>query len=257
MDIIFHANDPSNPLTPLAADFWHGKVSVVRNSYFQVIYTHSQKALGLKYGMKPPALQRTQRSLGHPALPSPLCCDCGRETMMTLRWSACGSRAAFEQDVRAWTTALCESCVVRKAEKEKQAKADRMAAEIADRERLRKKYGAQYLKDCPACSGVLYLRKGRNVGSMFVACSSWPACSHKEPMLPRLPAPALAEIERVKAEIAAAVPCPKCGAGKLRTVNGAHGPFLGCTKYPTCRFTQNIPAPPVNPTSDELVGRFE
>lgn len=124
------------------------------------------------------------------------------------------------------------------------------------REKLRKKYGTQYVKDCPACSGVLYFRKGRYVGSIFIACSGFTAgCKHREPMLAAVPAPALADIERLKVEMATAPDCPQCGS-RLRTVRGKNGPFLGCTKYPACHFTQNLPAPPVV-VEDELVGRFE
>lgn len=33
--------------------------------------------------------------------------------------------------------------------------------------------------------------------------------------------------------------CPSCG-GTLRTRSGKYGPFLGCSNYPNCRFTQNL-----------------
>lgn len=34
--------------------------------------------------------------------------------------------------------------------------------------------------------------------------------------------------------------CPKCG-GELMKRNGKFGPFFGCSNYPDCRYTKNIP----------------
>jgi ssDNA-binding Zn-finger/Zn-ribbon topoisomerase 1 len=260
--ITFVAKDPTNPLAAMASEFWDGTVTFTRYTwarpYVNVEYKHSQKALCLKYGFKNNvALRRAQEGLGHPELPTQPCCDCGGELMYSPSWFSSSSRDEFADLAREWADTHCLNCVdVRKAKRE-QAEADKKAELLADRDRLRKKYGPQYVSDCPKCLGVQYLRKGRYAGSVFITCSNWPSCEHKEPMLAPVPAPSRAEIERVRAEIAAAVPCPKCGGGKLRTVNGAHGPFLGCTKYPACRFTQPLPALAVNPSSDELVGRFE
>lgn len=33
--------------------------------------------------------------------------------------------------------------------------------------------------------------------------------------------------------------CPKCEVGLLRKKNGKHGPFFGCSDYPSCRYTRN------------------
>lgn len=33
--------------------------------------------------------------------------------------------------------------------------------------------------------------------------------------------------------------CPKCG-GKLILRGGKHGDFVGCSNYPTCRYTANL-----------------
>jgi len=33
--------------------------------------------------------------------------------------------------------------------------------------------------------------------------------------------------------------CPNCG-GKLVMRKGKYGKFLGCNKYPRCKYTQNI-----------------
>lgn len=40
--------------------------------------------------------------------------------------------------------------------------------------------------------------------------------------------------------IKADIICPQCGA-KMRIKKGKYGEFLGCTKYPTCKYSQGIP----------------
>ena len=37
--------------------------------------------------------------------------------------------------------------------------------------------------------------------------------------------------------------CPKCSDGKLWPKMGARGPFLGCSAYPKCRYTIDLPCP--------------
>ena len=37
--------------------------------------------------------------------------------------------------------------------------------------------------------------------------------------------------------------CPKCKQGKVWPRSGSQGPFLGCDKYPNCKFTTNIRCP--------------
>jgi DNA helicase-4 len=35
--------------------------------------------------------------------------------------------------------------------------------------------------------------------------------------------------------------CPKCGQGRLRKItNGPYGAFLGCSRYPNCKYTKNL-----------------
>jgi ssDNA-binding Zn-finger/Zn-ribbon topoisomerase 1 len=34
-------------------------------------------------------------------------------------------------------------------------------------------------------------------------------------------------------------PCPMCGS-KLKLTEGRFGPFIGCTNYPNCKFTEKI-----------------
>lgn len=41
--------------------------------------------------------------------------------------------------------------------------------------------------------------------------------------------------------------CPECGAAKLMKRWGRNGAFIGCTTYPTCKYTRNIPKPGEDP----------
>lgn len=34
--------------------------------------------------------------------------------------------------------------------------------------------------------------------------------------------------------------CPKCG-GRLRVCTGRNGEFIGCSNYPDCRYTKDVP----------------
>ncbi|CAG0931689.1 DNA helicase IV [Rhodocyclaceae bacterium] len=34
--------------------------------------------------------------------------------------------------------------------------------------------------------------------------------------------------------------CPDCGRGQLKVRNGKHGQFLGCSEYPSCRYTRDM-----------------
>jgi DNA topoisomerase-1 len=38
--------------------------------------------------------------------------------------------------------------------------------------------------------------------------------------------------------------CPQCAAGFLVSRTGRHGAFLGCTAYPACGFTRDLPGGP-------------
>jgi hypothetical protein len=263
----------SGKQSQMAADFWAGSLSfglTYVNGARRVTcaWEFGQAALCTKYGFKNlPALRKAQALLGQPELPTPLCRDCSVE--VPVRWRPCSSRQDFIDFVdKCWANARCRSCFekeilnlarldserrARQAEEKQQRQAD----SAARREKLKARYGVQYVKDCPECEGVLYLRAGRYHGSIFIACSGFPSCTHREPMLAPVPRPSLEVIERAKAGIASATPCPKCGSGTLRKVNGIHGPFIGCTAYPNCRYTESIPVAQPAVIEEELVGRFE
>jgi ssDNA-binding Zn-finger/Zn-ribbon topoisomerase 1 len=270
MNITFAANAESNPLNAMAADFWAGEVTLQR-AYGDrwtatVKFSHTQALLCARYGFNiPHALRLAQQSAGYPVLPTPFCRDCNLE--LVLKPQPFPSRQAFiDFAQQTWANAFCGTCDAKRNEEQARIRhereqqrleqdAQRKQAMTAKREKLRERFGEQYLKDCPSCFGVLYLRKGRYVGSMFIACSSYPDCRHREPMLAPVPAPDLAEIHKVKAELANARPCPKCESGRLRQVKGAYGLFVGCTAYPVCKFTESVPQPA--PADEKVIGIFE
>jgi hypothetical protein len=51
-------------------------------------------------------------------------------------------------------------------------------------------------------------------------------------------APSTARLTPAQASERGASNCPRCGA-TLRRVTGRYGDFLGCTRYPTCRYTRS------------------
>jgi len=94
---------------------------------------------------------------------------------------------------------------------------------------------------CPECGSAMKVRRGR--WGPFLSCGSYPRCKgtarlkgkaieQAEQMLPP-PAP------RSKAE-PTDIDCPACGA-KMVIRMGRRGRFLGCSKYPRCRETMELP----------------
>ena len=74
---------------------------------------------------------------------------------------------------------------------------------------------------------MLVKRFGRN--GWFLGCSGYPECKHTQPLpgeepedLPDLPG--VGEV------------CPQCGEGKLAAKRGRFGPFVGCDRYPECKY---------------------
>ncbi|MBL8799609.1 MAG: topoisomerase DNA-binding C4 zinc finger domain-containing protein, partial [Planctomycetia bacterium] len=96
---------------------------------------------------------------------------------------------------------------------------------------------------CEKCNSPMIVRKGPR--GPFLGCSGYPKCRSykpvpaelKEKLKELMPAPAKKEMPAV--EITQT--CPECGAAmKLR--QGRKGYFLGCSKYPKCKGTQE-PSP--------------
>ncbi|HUG94632.1 MAG TPA: topoisomerase DNA-binding C4 zinc finger domain-containing protein, partial [Pleomorphomonadaceae bacterium] len=87
---------------------------------------------------------------------------------------------------------------------------------------------------CPECGeGTLTPKRGRF--GPFVACSRYPDCRYVhrpaataggdgDPAHPTPDLPGAGET------------CPECGQGTLTPKRGRYGPFLGCSRYPDCKY---------------------
>jgi DNA topoisomerase I len=133
-----------------------------------------------------------------------------------------------------------------------------------------------YIGPCPVCKqGILEVRHGKF--GQFIACDKYPdckttfslpsgagfksaekvceACSY--PMIlvfkrgkrpqelcinPKCPTKALSGEEKEAAEKVEHehIKCPKCSEGNLVLRKSIYGSFYGCSKYPKCKFTQNV-----------------
>src|SRR5438874_325334 len=80
---------------------------------------------------------------------------------------------------------------------------------------------------CPVSGDFMVKRFGRN--GWFLGCSAYPDCKHTMPLPgeePETPPdmPGVGEV------------CPLCGQGHLVARRGRYGPFVGCDRYPECRY---------------------
>lgn len=102
--------------------------------------------------------------------------------------------------------------------------------------------------ECPRCpSGRLLPSKtGKNM-----RCSNYPNCEHRAPRCPNCDK-GYAVVSKHMANARCTNPscdnppldvCPSCGIGVLLVRNGRHGPFWGCSEYPSepsCRYTMDL-----------------
>ncbi|MEO8246222.1 MAG: type I DNA topoisomerase [Chloroflexota bacterium] len=92
-------------------------------------------------------------------------------------------------------------------------------------------------KPCPLTGekgDMLIKRFGRN--GWFLGCSGYPECKYTEPV-PGEEGEALPELPGV------GEPCPECGEGKLAAKRGRFGPFVGCDRYPNCKYIKKDAQP--------------
>ena len=96
---------------------------------------------------------------------------------------------------------------------------------------------------CPLCiEGLLLRRENKKNKSVFFGCSNYPYCEHRQQ-----PCPVCREglvirgQEKCKCQDCgqSIETCPKCG-GWLQIRMGKYGRFLGCTSFPTCKYTRKI-----------------
>ena len=101
---------------------------------------------------------------------------------------------------------------------------------------------------CPACNGgQLRLRKAGD--RIFVSCSNYPYCGHTERPCPKCGRGILGKGANLGLSCSNATcgheveGCPKCETGWLaeRKRKDGSGTFLGCSNYPECRYTKNLP----------------
>lgn len=88
---------------------------------------------------------------------------------------------------------------------------------------------------CPDCGKPIVIRRGRF--GQFYACSGFPDCKYTKPFL----TPKDEELKAKADAVAKAKKCPKCNAD-LVVRKGRFGWFVGCSKYPECKFIENIKA---------------
>jgi DNA topoisomerase-1 len=81
---------------------------------------------------------------------------------------------------------------------------------------------------------MLIKRFGRN--GWFLGCSGYPECKHTQP-LPGEEPEAIPDLPGV------GEPCPQCGDGHLVGKRGRFGPFVGCDRYPECRYIKKDAQP--------------
>ena len=101
---------------------------------------------------------------------------------------------------------------------------------------------------CPNCKGG-HLRVRRTAGERtFVGCSNYPYCDHTERACPKCGQGVFRKTHFGRHCDSTACgheveSCPNCETGWLaeRTRRDGAGSFVGCSNYPECRFTKNLP----------------
>jgi DNA topoisomerase I len=87
---------------------------------------------------------------------------------------------------------------------------------------------------CPVSGDLMVKRFGRN--GWFLGCSGYPECKFTMPIPGEEPeaTPDLPGVGEV---------CPQCGEGHLIARRGRYGPFVGCDRYPDCRYIKKDATP--------------
>ncbi len=87
----------------------------------------------------------------------------------------------------------------------------------------------------------MVIRLGRN--GRFLACSLFPEHKESRPLPGEEPPP-----QAGTGEV-----CPECGEGTLVSKSGRFGPFVGCSRYPDCKYIKKDGPPPPDPLPFEVV----
>jgi DNA topoisomerase-1 len=83
---------------------------------------------------------------------------------------------------------------------------------------------------CPKSGHPLIIKLGRY--GKFLACTGYPDCRYTAP----LPGSAEAKAQAEAAEAPTGETCPECHQGTLVPKRSRYGSFLGCSRYPDCRY---------------------
>ena len=100
---------------------------------------------------------------------------------------------------------------------------------------------------CPKCGQPLLLRTGKR--GRFFGCSGYPECTYAADV-----GEDGAPSER-KQPVATEEKCPECGEGVLIVREGRRGKFLGCSRFPRCRYTRDYGGEPVVGAATEILER--
>lgn len=107
-----------------------------------------------------------------------------------------------------------------------------------EREEIRS-LGSKYVPKayrCPECNGMLIL--GEGIYGKFLGCNRYPGCNYFSFVNS-------GDNEKKKSirvqdvyKVYETSKCPKC-SGELVLRNGIYGKFLGCSRYPKCKYTRS------------------
>ncbi len=86
---------------------------------------------------------------------------------------------------------------------------------------------------CPECGKDIVIKRGRF--GKFYACTGFPECKYTKPFLTE----AQQKLKDEAESIAKSKKCPKCSS-ELVARKGKFGWFIGCSKYPKCKYLENV-----------------
>ena len=94
--------------------------------------------------------------------------------------------------------------------------------------------------NCPECKKGHLVQRVNESGGRFYGCSNYPYCGHTQPACPKCGQglPVREGGTAICRECGHSIQgCPRCD-GWLQPKAGQYGPFLGCSNWPACVFTQ-------------------
>jgi len=105
-------------------------------------------------------------------------------------------------------------------------------------EKVQRKDARQELLDrnCPQCGKQLSIRLSKT-GS-FIGCTGFPECTYTE----AVDKSGADGDEQAVTEVVADRQCPQCNS-PLNIKSGKYGKFIGCSKYPECKFIESLNKP--------------